>query len=173
MPRRLAGLSACAVALTIALSGCGGGGGEATLGKKVATTAPTSTTAPSYQSYIATAKPDVTEVAVYDSPSADKPSRELENPWLYDPTVPSSTVTQVFLVKQLQDDWVQVLLPVRPNGSTGWVKSSEVSIQPNPYRIKVELANPQGAGGGGGGGRGGAGGGMGGGRGGSGRPPRW
>ena len=36
--------------------------------------------------------------------------------------------------------------------------------------IKVELANPQGAGGGGGG-RGG--GGMGGGRGGSGRPPRW
>jgi RNA recognition motif-containing protein len=37
--------------------------------------------------------------------------------------------------------------------------------------IKVELANPQGAGGGGGGGRGGPG--MGGGRGGSGRPPRW
>jgi RNA recognition motif-containing protein len=36
--------------------------------------------------------------------------------------------------------------------------------------IKVELANPQGAGGGGGG-RGGSG--MGGGRGGSGRPPRW
>ena len=38
--------------------------------------------------------------------------------------------------------------------------------------IKVELANPQGAGGGGGGGRGGSGMG-GGGRGGSGRPPRW
>ena len=77
---------------------------------------------------------------MYDSPSAETPSRELENPWLYDPTVPSSKVTQVFLVKQQQDDWVQVLLPVRPNGSTGWVKSSDVTITPNPYRIKVELA---------------------------------
>ncbi len=140
VPRRLAGLFACALALTIALAGCGGGSGEATLGNTVATTAPTSTTAPSYQSYIATAKPDVTQVAVYDSPSAAKPSRVLENPWLYDPTVPSSKVTQVFLVKQLQDDWVQVLLPVRPNGSTGWVKSSAVRITPNSFRIKVELA---------------------------------
>ena len=83
------------------------------------TTTSTTTTVPSWQSYFATAKPEVSAVAVYDSPSSGTPSRELENPWLYDPTVPSSKVPQVFLVKQQQGDWVQVLLPVRPNGSTG------------------------------------------------------
>jgi lipoprotein-anchoring transpeptidase ErfK/SrfK len=139
VPRRLAGLFACAVALTVALTGCGGGGGEATLGKTVSTTAPTST-ASSHQSFIATAKPEVTEVAVYDSPSATEPSRALENPWLYDPTVPSSKVTQVFLVKRQAAGWVEVLLPVRPNGSTGWVKTSDVTLTPNPFRIRVELA---------------------------------
>ncbi len=140
MPRRLVGLFASALALTFALAGCGGGGGEATLGKKpVATT--TVSEAPSYLSYIATAKPTVTKVAVYDSPSAAEPSRELDNPWLYDPDVPSSTVTQVFLVKDQQTDgWVQVLLPIRPNGSTGWVKTTDVAITPNPFAIRVELA---------------------------------
>jgi len=139
--RRFAGLSACAVALAIALAGCGGGGGSATLGKKpVETSTTATTTTPSYLSYIATAKSTVSKVPVYDSPSASKVSRELDNPWLYDPTVPSSKVTQVFLVKeQRSDGWVKVLLPVRPNGSTGWVKTSDVSITPNPYRIEVEL----------------------------------
>jgi lipoprotein-anchoring transpeptidase ErfK/SrfK len=139
MPRRVSGLFACAIALTIALSACGGGGGTATLGTKPVTSTPASTPAPG-TSYIATAKPTVSTVAVYDSPSASEPSRELENPWLYDPTVPTSTVTQVFLVKeQRPNGWVQVLLPVRPNGSTGWVKKSDVTLTPNPFRIKVEL----------------------------------
>ena len=99
------------------------------------------TPAPVSQSFVATAKPTVTTVAVYDSPTAAAPSREFENPWLYDPTVPSSKVTQVFLVKRQAAGWVEVLLPVRPNGSTGWVKTSDVTLTPNPFRIRVELAN--------------------------------
>jgi lipoprotein-anchoring transpeptidase ErfK/SrfK len=139
--RRLAGFAACVVALGLALAGCGGGGGGATLGKKpVSTSAPTSTTAPAYLSYIATAKNTVTKVSVYDSPSASKPSRQFDNPWLYDPSVPTSKVTQVFLAKQQRaDGWVQVLLPIRPNGSMGWVKTSEVTLTPNPFRITVAL----------------------------------
>jgi lipoprotein-anchoring transpeptidase ErfK/SrfK len=37
------------------------------------------------------------------------------------------------------DGWVKVLLPVRPNGSTGWVRTSDVTLSPNPFHIKVEL----------------------------------
>jgi lipoprotein-anchoring transpeptidase ErfK/SrfK len=129
----------CALALAIALSlaACGGGGGSATLGQKPATTAKAAI--PKYTSYIATAKSTVTQVAVYDSPDATQPSRKLDNPWLVDPTVPTSKVTQVFLVKEQRPNWAKVLLPVRPNGSTGWVKTSDVTITTNPFAIKVAL----------------------------------
>lgn len=86
-------------------------------------------------------KRTVAKVAIYDQPGAGQPSRQLDNPWLYDPTVPTSQVPQVFLAKeQRKDGWVQVLLPVRPNGSTGWVKASDVTLAPNPYRIDVSLS---------------------------------
>jgi lipoprotein-anchoring transpeptidase ErfK/SrfK len=137
--RRLPRLLVCATALAVALVGCGGGG-SATLGKKpVSTTISKSTVAP-YVSYIATAKSTVTQVPIYDSPTATTPSRQLENPWLVDPNVPTSKVTQVFLVKEQRTDWIQVLLPVRPNGSTGWVKTADVSVTPNTFAIKIQLA---------------------------------
>jgi lipoprotein-anchoring transpeptidase ErfK/SrfK len=132
-------LCALALAITLALAGCGGGGGSATLGKKPVTSTTAKAASPDYISYIATAKSTITQVPVYDSPAATQPSRKLENPWLVDPTVPTSKVTQVFLVKEQRPDWVEVLLPVRPNGSTGWIKTTDVTITPNPFAIKVEL----------------------------------
>lgn len=143
MLRRLTTLSAFLVALALALAGCGGDSGSATLGKSVSTTGPAVTATPSTDlSYFATVKPAVTKVDVFDSPSAKTPSRELDNPWLYDPAVPTSKVPQVFLVtKQRADGWVQVLLPVRPNGSTGWLRASDVTLAANPYRIAVKLGD--------------------------------
>jgi lipoprotein-anchoring transpeptidase ErfK/SrfK len=140
--RRFTTFSACLLALALVLVGCGGDGGNASLGKTVSTTAPAVTAAPSNDvSYIATVKPAVTKVDVFNKPSANEPARQFDNPWLYDPTVPTSKVPQVFLVKQQRPDgWVQVLLPVRPNGSTGWVKAADVTLTPNPFRIKVALA---------------------------------
>ncbi|MGB3762403.1 MAG: L,D-transpeptidase [Ornithinimicrobium sp.] len=35
--------------------------------------------------------------------------------------------------------WTQVQLPVRPNGSTGWVRSSEISLSSHSYRIDIDL----------------------------------
>jgi lipoprotein-anchoring transpeptidase ErfK/SrfK len=99
---------------------------------------PAATAAPN-QSHIATVKPTLNEVQVYDEPTSTQPSREFENPWLYDPEVPASAVPQVFLVKETKGDWVQVLLPVRPNGSMGWVRITDVTLTPNPYRIEVSL----------------------------------
>jgi hypothetical protein len=45
----------------------------------------------------------------------------------------------VFLVEDQQDGWLQVLLPVRPNGSTGWVRASDVRLFTHDYRITVSL----------------------------------
>jgi lipoprotein-anchoring transpeptidase ErfK/SrfK len=140
-----AGVVVVALVLALVVVGCGGGGGDATLGDRpVSTTAPATTagSAPAAGdvSYIATVDPSLTTVEVYDSPSATEPAHEFDNPWLYDPTVPTSKVPQVFLVKERRaDGWVQVLLPLRPNGSTGWVKASDVTLTANPYRIDVRL----------------------------------
>ena len=45
-----------------------------------------------------------------------------------------------FLVTEVQPLWLRVLLPLRPNGSQGWIKRSEVTLASHRYRIKVELA---------------------------------
>jgi len=39
------------------------------------------------------------------------------------------------------DGWVQVLLPSRPNGSTGWLPSDQVEHEVSPYLIRVHLAS--------------------------------
>jgi lipoprotein-anchoring transpeptidase ErfK/SrfK len=45
----------------------------------------------------------------------------------------------VLLVKRRRDDWVQVYLPTRPNGSTGWLRTREVALSATAYRIDVRL----------------------------------
>ncbi|HVS68603.1 MAG TPA: L,D-transpeptidase [Mycobacteriales bacterium] len=37
-------------------------------------------------------------------------------------------------------DWLKVLLPIRPNGTTGWVPSSAVKLMWVTYRVEVSLA---------------------------------
>jgi lipoprotein-anchoring transpeptidase ErfK/SrfK len=143
--RRAFALVAAACATALLLTGCGGGsdGGSASRDTQAsASSAARTTAANANTSYIVTVKPSVTKVSIYDEPGASQPSRQLDNPWLYDPKVPTSKVPQVFLMTQQRTDgWVQVLLPVRPNGSTGWVKASDVEIGQNPFRIDVSLAD--------------------------------
>lgn len=44
-----------------------------------------------------------------------------------------------FLVIEQSDDWLHVHLPVRPNGSSGWVRASDVNLATTDYRIEVRL----------------------------------
>lgn len=37
-----------------------------------------------------------------------------------------------------ETDWIEVFLPIRPNGSTGWVPRTEVSLSRNPYRVLID-----------------------------------
>lgn len=55
-------------------------------------------------------------------------------------TAPKATPL-VFLVKSQQVDWYEVYLPVRPNGSTGWVRGSEVRLTGTEFALDVYLAD--------------------------------
>jgi lipoprotein-anchoring transpeptidase ErfK/SrfK len=46
---------------------------------------------------------------------------------------------RVVLALQERDGWVQVMLPVRPNGSLGWTKSTSVTLSPVPDVIDVDV----------------------------------
>lgn len=81
----------------------------------------------------------VPQVAVYETPESPIPKLTLENPWLLNDEA-DKPIPQVFLVEELRGDgWVRVLLPERPNGSTGWIRESDLKITQNPYRLEVKL----------------------------------
>lgn len=48
---------------------------------------------------------------------------------------------RTFLVEQVRGDWLQVLLPVRPNGSTGWIRADDVILTQTVYSVEVDLAD--------------------------------
>lgn len=49
------------------------------------------------------------------------------------------TVTVLGVVGEPRDGWAEVMLPVRPNGSTGWVRTEDVSFYVADSRIVVDL----------------------------------
>ena len=125
------GLLAFVVAAVL-LSGCGGSGGASpslTRSSAPAAAAP-STTVHYTSSVVAQAK--VPAVAVFDTATAATPSKTLANPQ------PSGSPL-VFLVQGGQGSRLQVLLPIRPNGSTGWIERSDVTLSQHDYRIVVAL----------------------------------
>jgi lipoprotein-anchoring transpeptidase ErfK/SrfK len=47
----------------------------------------------------------------------------------------------VFGVRENQGEWLKVQLPIRPNGTTGWVRASDVVVKTVPNHIVVEVGN--------------------------------
>lgn len=71
-------------------------------------------------------------VTVFDEPGGSV-THTLANP------IPSGGPL-VFLVDELgAEGWHRVLLPVRPNGATGWIRETEISLSRHNYRLLVEL----------------------------------
>jgi len=71
-------------------------------------------------------------IDVFAATNAAKPDRTLTNP-------DSLGYERVLLVTKTQSPWLEVLLPVRPNGSKGWIRESEVTTSKIPWRILVEV----------------------------------
>jgi hypothetical protein len=94
----------------------------------VLNSAPSSITDPSV---VATVK--VRSLPLYTAPGAPTPSRTLANPNYLGAVV-------VLLVTGYQSGWVQAYVPLRPNESTAWVPSADVSISFVPDHILVNLS---------------------------------
>jgi lipoprotein-anchoring transpeptidase ErfK/SrfK len=75
------------------------------------------------------------DVEIFDRPELAAPSYVLE---------PATSLgsPRVFLVETGPvDGWVEVSLPVRPNGSTGWVRAGALDLDVLDYAIFVDLSD--------------------------------
>jgi lipoprotein-anchoring transpeptidase ErfK/SrfK len=69
----------------------------------------------------------------------DAPAQTITNPTDADG---AKVAPVVFLARGAYDPasaWVQVFLPTRPNGSSGWIRADQVTVTTHTYRVRVEL----------------------------------
>lgn len=74
----------------------------------------------------------VPAVDVFETPGAATPTTRLANP-------NENGAPLVFLAISYQEGWLEVLLPLRPNGSRGWIREHDVELTAHRYRVRVEL----------------------------------
>jgi lipoprotein-anchoring transpeptidase ErfK/SrfK len=123
-----------AVTLTLALGACGGG----------STSSPETTpdaapeTAPAAAAEASTDDPLVARAAadlqVFAQPGDATPSTTL-------PAATGFGSARALLVDAVNGDWVQVLLPTRPNGSTGWIRAGDVELRRVDEAIEIDLTS--------------------------------
>ncbi|MGI9616257.1 MAG: L,D-transpeptidase [Acidimicrobiales bacterium] len=95
------------------------------------------------QALLAVARADVDTITALSEPD---PSSEEVAEFLNDPTYPLhflSVLNFDAFVTSDMGDWIEVLLPVRPNGSRGWIQLSQVELRENPYRIEIDISDHQ------------------------------
>jgi lipoprotein-anchoring transpeptidase ErfK/SrfK len=130
---------AAGVVLLLAIGGAGAwvllrDDAKAAPKKKVA--APTTTpAAPAKPAPAVTATVNIPEITAYQdavetSPVVTKLSDKTEY-----------KIPRTFLVtdQSSRPGWLNVLLPIRPNGASGWIKASDVTLGSSDYEIKIEL----------------------------------
>lgn len=136
--RRLIGVAVLAVVLVLAGAawvGLAGGNGTDAVADPPASSSSTQppTTAPPAAPPALIATSQVAEIEAFDAPS-DGASVVAT---LSDKT--DFGVPRTFLVVEEQGEWLQVLLPVRPNGTRGWVRAADVTTATTTLSVKVEL----------------------------------
>jgi lipoprotein-anchoring transpeptidase ErfK/SrfK len=111
---------------------CGGGDGEGDARATSSAPATDDGDPAADTSWVARARGP--EIEVYADAGADRPDRTLPNP-------NENGAPLVLLVdgREPDGDWVPVHLPVRPNGSKGWVRASDVALAHHDYRMIIEL----------------------------------
>lgn len=131
--RRMPAIVVAAVT-ALALAGCGGGklgaSPAVTASARAAGTTAASATTDGLERAVVTAK----SLAVHAAPEGASAvvARLQQRTPLGSPTV--------LLARATRPGWVQVELPIRPNGSLGWVKGAQVRLEPVPGRIDVDLS---------------------------------
>jgi lipoprotein-anchoring transpeptidase ErfK/SrfK len=90
-----------------------------------------------FPAYTATAQGP--QIDVHSSPNGPT-TQTLNSP------LPEGTPLTLLLtpgITQTGGGWLQVFLPTKPNGSTGWIPASEVKVQGDPYRLVVTQSTHQ------------------------------
>lgn len=90
---------------------------------------------PARTSEVATVKAGVDEVAIFDGPTGSSTS-----------TIAATGdygQQQVFLVVGREAGRLHVLLPIRPNGSRGWIDAADVDVTTHDYQIQVSISGYQ------------------------------
>jgi lipoprotein-anchoring transpeptidase ErfK/SrfK len=135
---------AAGLVVSFALAGCGGGGDGGSADARSSSVSSTTTTTsapeakparvPDYVTFVALAKRPQVDVFA-DARGSGRPVHQLANPT-------ESGSPLVFMVDgpDRSGDLLPVFLPVRPNGSKGWVRRSDVTVQSTDYRVRIELA---------------------------------
>lgn len=72
-------------------------------------------------------------LAVSPSPDA-APGATLSNP------LPSGAPRVVVVTRDPGGDWLEVLLPMRPNASVGWIRRGDVDVATVHYRVEIDRA---------------------------------
>ena len=82
------------------------------------------------------------ELAVYANPNDPVPSQTFTDPRQTDSDPPLDVPLALLVTDEPEAEdckWLNVMLPIRPNGSTGWVKRSDVRVEGHVFRIEVYL----------------------------------
>jgi lipoprotein-anchoring transpeptidase ErfK/SrfK len=92
-------------------------------------------------SLVAVAHTDLDSIIAHTGPdAASEPVVELAN----DPNFPRHFLAvldyNAYAASKPQD-WIEVLLPIRPNGTTGWLPRSDLDLYENPYRIEIDVSS--------------------------------
>jgi lipoprotein-anchoring transpeptidase ErfK/SrfK len=82
------------------------------------------------ESVVAAVRPR--QVRIYRRPVGGRALMTMANPV-------EQGIPLVFLVKQAHNGWLEVYVPVRPDGTTGWIKASHAKLLYDPYSVKVTL----------------------------------
>ncbi len=97
-------------------------------------------TVPIGHTIIAQVSDSLTEISVYEEPDlASVVVEQFEHP-RFPPNIGSSVPT-VFTMIENEDTpegWIEVNLPIKPNGSTGWIRLSEVTLSSTPLRVIID-----------------------------------
>ena len=127
-----------AAALAVTTAACGHAD-RPDLGEDAAptttTVAPTTTTAPDHTTTVVTTP--ATSVEVFSAPDDPAPALTVEKPG---PGLQAPADPLAFVVQAEQDGWVQVQVPVRPNGTTGWIRADGLQEATTDLRIEVSLS---------------------------------
>ncbi len=130
------------------LAGCGASEQLAVQEDRIAsTTTPPTTVAPKPSTTIPEELPwslgDETWVAtaVGDGvPTLPEPLSTATADWFF-PSPTQFDGPRVFLVVGATEDYIEVSLPIRPNGSTGWVSRDDVELSVVTHRAEVDLSD--------------------------------